>query len=57
MGNFAERIRLSYRKSGGSLASPLSEFNTVLNQVLALTEATTTKCGLLLLDSIERHRC
>jgi hypothetical protein len=37
--------------------SPLSEFNTVLNQVLALTEATTTECGLLRPDSVERHRC
>lgn len=35
----------------------LSEFNTVLDQVLALTEATTTECGLLPLESIERHRC
>ena len=35
----------------------LSDFNTVLNQVLALTEATTTECGLLPPDSIERHRC
>jgi hypothetical protein len=37
--------------------SPLSEFNTVLNQVLALTEATTTECGLLPPESAERHRC
>jgi hypothetical protein len=37
--------------------SPLSEFNTVLNQVLALTEATTTQCGLLPPDSVDRHRC
>ena len=37
--------------------SPLSEFNTVLNQVLALTEATTTECGLLPPESVERYRC
>jgi len=37
--------------------SPLSDFNTVLNQVLALTEATTTECSLLPLDSVERYRC
>jgi hypothetical protein len=36
---------------------PLSEFNTVLDQVLALAEATTTECGLLPPESIERHRC
>jgi hypothetical protein len=35
---------------------PLSEFNTVLNQVLALTEATTTECGLLPPESVERYR-
>ena len=37
--------------------SPLSEFNTVLHQVLSLTEATTTECALLPPESIERHRC
>ena len=37
--------------------SPLSEFNTVLNQVLALTGATTTEYGLLPPESVERHRC
>ena len=37
--------------------SPLSEFNNVLNQILALTEATTTECGLLPPETIERHRC
>ena len=37
--------------------SPLSEFNAVLNQVLALTEATTTECGLLPAESVERYRC
>lgn len=37
--------------------SPLSEFNAVLNQVLALTDATTTECGLLPPESIERYRC
>ena len=37
--------------------SPLSEFNTVLNQVVELTEATTTECGLLPPESAERHRC
>jgi len=36
---------------------PLSEFNTVLSQVLALTEATTTECGLLPPESVERYRC
>jgi len=40
-----------------SLMSALSEFNTVLDQVLALTEATTTECGLLPVDSAERYRC
>lgn len=35
----------------------ISEFNTVLNQVLALTEATTNECGLLPLESVERQRC
>jgi hypothetical protein len=37
--------------------SPLSKFNTVLDQFLALAEATTTECALLPPDSIERHRC
>lgn len=37
--------------------SPLSEFNTVLNQILALTEATTTECGLLPPETVERYRC
>jgi hypothetical protein len=37
--------------------SPLSEFNAVLDQVLALTEATTTECGLLPSESVERYRC
>jgi hypothetical protein len=35
----------------------LSEFDTVLNQVLALTEATTTECALLPPESVERYRC
>lgn len=35
----------------------LSDFNTVLNQVLSLTEATTTECGLLPPESVERYRC
>lgn len=35
----------------------LSDFNTVLNQVLSLTEATTTECGLLPPESVERCRC
>jgi len=35
----------------------ISEFNNVLNQVLALTEATTTECELLPLESAERYRC
>ena len=37
--------------------SPLSDFDTVLNQVLVLTEATTTECALLPPESLERHRC
>jgi hypothetical protein len=35
----------------------ISEFNTVLNQVLTLTEATTNECALLPLESVERLRC
>jgi len=35
----------------------LSDLDTVLNQVLALTDATTTECGLLPPESIERYRC
>lgn len=37
--------------------SPLSEFNAVLDRVLALTDATTTECGLLPPETIERYRC
>jgi hypothetical protein len=37
--------------------APLSEFNAVLNQVSALTEAITTEWGLLPPESVERHRC
>jgi hypothetical protein len=36
--------------------APLSDFNTILNQVLALAEATTTEFALLL-QSVEWHRC
>jgi hypothetical protein len=39
------------------LVSPLSDFNTILDQVLSLTDATTTECGLLPPDSVERYRC
>lgn len=35
----------------------ISEFNTVLNQILTLTEATTSECALLPLESVERYRC
>ena len=35
----------------------ISEFNTVLNQVLTLTEATTSECALLPLESVERYSC
>jgi hypothetical protein len=35
----------------------ISEFNTVLNQVLTLTEATTGECAMLPPESIERYRC
>jgi hypothetical protein len=35
----------------------ISEFNAVLNAVLALTEATTTECELLKPGSIERIQC
>ena len=35
----------------------ISEFNTVLNQVLTLTEATTSECALLSLESVERYGC
>jgi hypothetical protein len=53
---FAEEYDWAAAKVEESV-SPLSEFNTVLNQVLALTEATTTECGLLPTESVERHRC
>ena len=35
----------------------ISEFNEVLNKVLALTEGTTTECELLTPGSAERIRC
>jgi hypothetical protein len=35
----------------------ISEFNTVLNQVLTLTEATTSECALLPPEGVERHCC
>jgi len=35
----------------------LSEFNTVLNQVLTLTETTTEECGRLKPGTIERCQC
>jgi hypothetical protein len=37
--------------------SQLSEFNTVLNQVLALTETTTEECARLKPGTIERWQC
>jgi hypothetical protein len=49
--------RAASGQSGEVPMPPLSEFNTVLNQVLALTDATTTECGLLPPDSAERYRC
>jgi len=35
----------------------LSEFNTVLNQVLALTETTTEECERLRPGTVERWKC
>jgi hypothetical protein len=35
----------------------ISDFNTVLNQVLPLTEATTSEYALLPPKSVERLRC
>jgi hypothetical protein len=55
--NATMRRALAATPKWRNLVSPLSEFNTVLNQVLALTDATTTECGLLPPDTIERHRC
>ena len=46
----------SAQRDGGSV-SPLSAFNAVLDQVLALTDATTTECGLLPPETVERYRC
>jgi len=37
--------------------TPVSQFDHVLNKVLSLTEATTTECARLPLDSAERLRC
>lgn len=35
----------------------ISDFNAVLDKVLALTEATTTECELLKAGSVERIQC
>jgi hypothetical protein len=42
---------------GEDFVEGLSEFNTVLNQVLVLTEATTTECELLKPGTVERYKC
>lgn len=35
----------------------ISDFNSVLDQILTLTEATTTECGLLKPGTDERVQC